>query len=608
MSENNSEIKRGPGRPKKTEKHVEKDPKLKSGYKVRYKLESNNNWLTVKLISRSGKKAGIHDGEWNVMDENGTISVINFKKDNIICEILNNEQEVNIAEVEYEKVEEVYLVEDFIKQSTEKIKEAKIRELQSWKKNSVYTEVKDTGQYCVSSKWVVKPKQIDGVLSVKARLVLRGFEEEGDFRKDSPTCMRESLRLALVIIATNQWKINSTDFKTAFLQGYPIDRKVYVKPPKEAGSSGVWKLNKTAYGLKDAPREWYLRLRDVILKVGCKISITDGGLFIKHHEGKLDGLILIYVDDLLWGGTLNFVSEVVLKLKEVFEVSSEHSTAFQYLGIDMNQAEDYSICISQENYVNRLKHIPVSEERSRLKEEVINDEERQQLRSVVGKLNWLSGSTRPDISFNVGQISFGKKAKVKNLILANDVINQARNSQTDILFPKLKSMKDAYIVVFTDASFMNLEDGGSQGGHIIFVTDGVNCCPVTWQSRRIKRIVRSTLAAETLSLVEGCETGYMVRKLLNEILPTSDNCAEKPIICYTDNKSLYESAQTTNTVTDRRLLTEINIVRQMISRKEIELRWCCAANQTSDVLTKFGAAGGKLRSILHKGKFLTDLL
>ena len=134
MSENNSEIKRGPGRPKKTEKHVEKDPKLKSGYKVRYKLESNNNWLTVKLISRSGKKAGIHDGEWNVMDENGTISVINFKKDNIICEILNNEQEVNIAEVEYEKVEEVYLVEDFIKQSTEKIKEAKIRELQSWKK------------------------------------------------------------------------------------------------------------------------------------------------------------------------------------------------------------------------------------------------------------------------------------------------------------------------------------------------------------------------------------------------------------------------------------------------------------------------------------------
>ena len=42
---------------------------------------------------------------------------------------------------------------------------------------------------------------IEGLSSVKARLVLRGFEEEKKFRKDTPTCMRESVRLLLMIMS-----------------------------------------------------------------------------------------------------------------------------------------------------------------------------------------------------------------------------------------------------------------------------------------------------------------------------------------------------------------------------------------------------------------------
>ena len=306
------------------------------------------------------------------------------------------------------------------------------------------------------------------------------------------------------------------------------------------------------------------------------------------------------------GGTSEFMIEVVQKLKEVFEVSSEHSIAFQYLGISMKQREDSAIVISQETYVDSLKTIPISQQRIQEQEQVITKQERKELRSAVGKLNWLSGTTRPDLSFSVGQISFAKTANVKNIVKANKVISQAKSSQTDVLFPKLKSIEEARIVVFTDASLMNLDDGGSQGGHIIFLTDGVDCCPITWQSRKIKRIVRSTLAAETLAFVDGCEAGYMINQLLKEIM--GESYVEKPIICFTDNMSLYDSSHTTNTVTDRRLLTEINIVRQMVSNKEIELKWCSSENQTSDVLTKLGAAGGKLREILHSGKFFSKIL
>ena len=61
--------------------------------------------------------------------------------------------------------------------------------------------------------------------------------------KDSPTCAKESLRLIFVIMATRKWKIHSIDIKAAFLQGRPIDRKVYVLPPVAAEvKNTIWEL------------------------------------------------------------------------------------------------------------------------------------------------------------------------------------------------------------------------------------------------------------------------------------------------------------------------------------------------------------------------------
>ena len=61
-------------------------------------------------------------------------------------------------------------------------------------------EVIDQGQRHISVRWVVTPKLDNGIWKTKARLVARGFEEtENNFRTDSPTCLKESLRVALTI-------------------------------------------------------------------------------------------------------------------------------------------------------------------------------------------------------------------------------------------------------------------------------------------------------------------------------------------------------------------------------------------------------------------------
>ena len=74
---------------------------------------------------------------------------------------------------------------------------------------------------------------------------------------------------------------------------------------------------------------------------------------------------------------------------------------------------------------------------------------------------------------------------------------------------------DLKTIVFTDASLGNINDGtGSTGAYIILLSDRSGlCCPLAWHASKIKRVVRSTIAAEALSLQEGLEAGFYYRTI-----------------------------------------------------------------------------------------------
>ena len=129
---------------------------------------------------------------------------------------------------------------------------AKEKELTNWREQGVHEEAEDMGQSCITTRWVLKTKMVNGQETVKARICARGFQELQDFYTDSPTCSRESVRIAFAIIASNCWTLNSIDVKTAFLQGKNIERTVFIHQPKEAKSNKIWRLRKRIYGLADA--------------------------------------------------------------------------------------------------------------------------------------------------------------------------------------------------------------------------------------------------------------------------------------------------------------------------------------------------------------------
>ena len=89
-------------------------------------------------------------------------------------------------------------------------------------------------------RWVITQKTIDDNQVVKARLVARGFEEDtSDIRTDSPTVSKENIRLMSTIAVANSWNVHSIDVRLAFLQGFEIERELFVVPPPEAASDGM---------------------------------------------------------------------------------------------------------------------------------------------------------------------------------------------------------------------------------------------------------------------------------------------------------------------------------------------------------------------------------
>ena len=575
----------------------------KRGQHIKYMCNGTNQWITGKIHSRAGKVGRKYEDFFNIInDTTGQAECIDWKtveKWHLVDIDGSREQEQIIDESNW-----VYITENACNKS--EILDAKMKELDNWKINDVYNEVPDQHQKCISSRWVLTEKNENNKRQIKARLVAKGYEE--DLRKvvDSPTCTKEAFRMTLAIIATKNWKCNSIDIKAAFLQGKSINRDVYLKPPKEFRVHGtIWKLKTTVYGLNDASRIWYMRVKDVLSDLGVKMCSYDAALFYWYNGSKLEGIMSTHVDDFCWAGTNNFIANVINPMKTTFQVGAEHNTAFKYLGLNINQTTN-GIELDQNSYLNTIEQILINKERTINKDSALTEDEIRDLRTLTGQLNWLGNQSRPDILFDCCILmSSINKATVNNLMSANKLLLKTKMENVILKFSPIKDISKLRLIAYCDASLANLNDGNSQGAYIIFLSDepGELAIPISWQSRKLKRIVKSTFGAETLSLIETADACIWIESIISEVL--YKNCGNKlKITIYTDCKNLFESAYSTKPVLDKRLRVDIAAIRQMIDRNKIhEIKWIDKCKQLADCMTKKGAPSANLLRVLSFGRF-----
>ena len=133
-----------------------------------------------------------------------------------------------------------------------------------------------------------------------------------------------------------------------------------------------------------------------------------------------------------------------------------------------------------------------------------------------------------------------KDARVRNVITTNNFYEILKSTEVVLSFPKIEVIESAALICFSDASFGNLKCGGSQGRMIVFI-EGSNgkYMILTWQSRKLRRVVKSTLTAETLALQEVIEVAFLIKCILLEILNLNVENQILSITCITDSKSLH---------------------------------------------------------------------
>lgn len=132
----------------------------------------------------------------------------------------------------------------------------------------------------------IKYNSVGSVERYKIRLVAKGYtQKEGvDFSETFSSMVKMvTVRMILAIVASFGWNIWQMDVNNVFLQG-DLEKEVYMQLPQGFTPqlrSNVCKLTKLFYGMKQASRQWNLKLTTTVLASGYVQSRYDYYLFTK---------------------------------------------------------------------------------------------------------------------------------------------------------------------------------------------------------------------------------------------------------------------------------------------------------------------------------------
>lgn len=358
-------------------------------------------------------------------------------------------------------------------------------------------------------------------VEARSRIVVPGHLDQdlGTFRNDAPTAPQLSMHVLLSVAATFKWKLSAFDVEAAFLNGVPLERELYVRPPPDmvgVNLGDLWKLEKAVFGLTEAPRYWWLRIRKDLIETGWYEVPFLPATFVLYDGNKMTGLLILHVDDGLTCGDGPRYRKAIADLKKRAPLDKWRDTVFEFTGRRIKQNRDFTVEVDQAEYWEKVSGIALNKQRKSQDNAPVTEEEFVALRSLVGKLSWPARESIPGIAFEVSRLqqcmgadTDGRRiTTVEHLKMANATLKKAQRyvkHGMTLYFPAVNA-DDLCVLTMTDASFSNMPRYGSQAGNISMVcssdieSDWSNTAVLEWTSTRIKRVVKSTLAAEAAAL------------------------------------------------------------------------------------------------------------
>jgi hypothetical protein len=347
----------------------------------------------------------------------------------------------------------------------------------------------------IGCKWVYKIKyNPDGTVErYKARLVAKGYNQvEGiDYRETfAPVAKLTTVRVLLSLAAMQNWHLHQLDVNNAFLNG-DLYEDVYMQLPpgfRRKGENRVCKLHKSLYGLKQASRQWFLKLSSALKSAGFKQSWSDYSLFVRNHQGIFTAL-LVYVDDvILAGNNLEDITKTKCFLSSHFKLKDMGQLKY-FLGIEVARSK-HEISLCQRKYALEIlkdtgflgakpSRFPAEQNVTLTQEDEDLLKDASQYRRLVGRLIYLT-IIRPDLAYAVHILSqFMDKPRQPHLEAAHKVLRYIKQAPGQgILLPSKGSLE---LRAYCDADWARCKDTRrSTTGYCFFLGHA----PISWKTKK----------------------------------------------------------------------------------------------------------------------------
>ncbi|CAI7883824.1 unnamed protein product [Closterium sp. NIES-54] len=169
----------------------------------------------------------------------------------------------------------------------------------------------------------------------------------------APVGRHTSVRILLCVTAVKQRPLHKIDISNAFLYAI-VGAIIYVEQPHafEEDGNTTCLLQKSLYGIKQAPRLWQQYLHTVLIELGFQQLPHDQGMYRLKSRGSFI-LLVAYIDDLLHtGDNTKLLNRFEHDIKERLEVTIDHDVT-QFLGLNVTQTAD-TIHLSATKYAETL--------------------------------------------------------------------------------------------------------------------------------------------------------------------------------------------------------------------------------------------------------------
>jgi hypothetical protein len=432
----------------------------------------------------------------------------------------------------------------------------------------------------------------------KARLVVLGnLQKSVPANVFSPTANDKSLKLLIALATALRLPLLSLDVYGAFL--YPTQSSevfITIPPLITGGTSVVWQLKKTMYGLAASPRAFYDHVSDHLLVCGYHRCASDPCFFwSRSSSGFL--LAVVHVDDfVVAASTPALLARFVRDMELTYVVSVTHDVQ-HFLGLHTQEFPCGARLMSQPGLLTKLfdKHpsvadlprfpsVPMS---SLFNDDTQSDSppcDRTAYMELLGSLLFLV-KTRPDISFAVNRLSMRSTVATQaDLAALHRILAFLYHTRTrGITLRPMVLPAHMCLAAWCDASYALHSDGRSQTGYAFTFVDSQSGMFYS-RSTKQSNVTLSSTEAELYAAVEATKDIIWFRGLLAEIgFPQTS-----PTPLYVDNASMMvlASSYSGNHKRVKHFLVRLNFLIEAVALGTIAMVKVDTLVNLADTLTK----------------------